>query len=355
MFKRISIVFLCLILCFCVGCKEETKPLNVDSGDEPLISETESVVDTDSKTEYAVNPLTGVANLAIGKELNRPVAITINNIIFAQSVQTGIGKADIVYETEVEGGITRLVAVYQDVSKVLRVGTIRSARYAFIEIAKGHNAVYVHHGADGTHAKPHLKDVDPLVVDENNAGVRSPNGLSSEHTLYAYGDSLWNKITQKIKNTKVAKVTPWQNFTSEDTVLTFASQAKKITVPFSASYKTVMKYDEKTGKYNRYINNSANIDYSTGENVSFKNVFVLNTTIRTYPNCNDGKQHKEVMLNSGKGYYFVNGTYTPILWSKGAASNPFKFTLTDGTPLTVSPGNSWVCISDAKRSQPSVE
>lgn len=356
MFKKFLIVLLCLSLCLCSACGDEKpKDLNVDRGDEPSVPQnTETEVEVD-KTQYAVNPLTGVANLAIGKELDRPVAVTINNIYVAQAVQAGIGNADIVYETEVEGGITRLLAVYQDVSKVMKVGTIRSARYAFIDLAIAHNAVYVHHGEDGTHAKPHLKDVDRLVVDENNGGVRSPNGLSTEHTLYSYGDSLWNTIVKKGIKTKATTVTPWQNFTSEDTVVTFTSTAKKITIPFSDGYKTIMQYDEKTGKYIRYSKTVERKDYSTGESMYFKNLFVLNTTIRTYPNCTDGKNHKEVMLTSGKGYYFVNGTYTPILWSKGSASSPFKFTLTDGTPLNVNPGNSWVCISDANRSQPSVE
>ena len=166
---------------------------------------------------------------------------------------------------------------------------------------------------------------------------------------------MWNTIVKKGINIKATTVTPWQNFTSEDTVVTFASSAKKITIPFSDGYKTIMQYDEKTGKYIRYSKTVERKDYSTGESMYFKNLFVLNTTIRTYPNCTDGKNHREVTLTSGKGYYFVNGTYTPILWSKGAASSPFKFTLTDGTPLNVNPGNSWVCISDANRSQPSVE
>ena len=79
----------------------------------------------------------------------------INNISVAQSVQTGLSKADIVYETEVEGGITRLLAVFQDITAAEKIGTIRSARYPYVDLAMGHNAIYVHCGQDGTYCEPH--------------------------------------------------------------------------------------------------------------------------------------------------------------------------------------------------------
>ena len=119
-------------------------------------------------------------------------------------------------------------------------------------------------------------------------------------------------------------------------------------MPFSASYKTTMNYDAATGTYIRSFNGTVRKDYTSGNTENFKNVFVLLTTIRNYP---DGK-HRQVFLTSGSGYYFVNGTYTQINWSKGNASDSIKFTNTDGTPLTVNAGNSWVCIADMNTSQP---
>lgn len=77
-------------------------------------------------------------------------------------------------------------------------------------------------------------------------------------------------------------------------------------------------------------------------------MFVLLTDITDYP---DG-EHRKVALNSGKGYYITNGTYTEISWSKGNASSSFKFTDADGSALTVSAGDSWVCIADKDTSKP---
>ena len=55
--------------------------------------------------------------------MQRPVAIMINNIEEATPQQCGTSQADILYEAVVEGGITRLMAVFQDTSKIERVGS----------------------------------------------------------------------------------------------------------------------------------------------------------------------------------------------------------------------------------------
>lgn len=335
MLKKMLIAALALLMVLCVGCGKG-KEVVVDNGDkEP--PESQAVEPTPI---YYTNNLTGEKNLTLEESKKQPVAIMINNISIAQPKQTGVNKADIVYETEVEGGITRLMAVFKNIDKVSRVGTIRSARYVYVDLALGHKAVYLHCGQDGTYCAPHLKDIEHYTVDTGNAGKRIKNGLASEHTLYADGIDIYNTF---MKNKTLETLTAWQNF-SEDSKDIFldGGAANSVTVPFSNSYTTVFNYDSASGKYIRHFRGSANKDYVTGETTNVKNVFVLLTSITNY---SDG-YHKNVSLQGGDGYYLVNGTYTPIKWTKGAANNSFKFTNTDGTALTVNQGNSWVCITN---------
>ncbi len=312
-------------------------------------NDTNSQVDTPSKPEpkpepiVFVNPLTGIENIEDeAVTYRRPVAVMINNISVAQKVQTGLTQADIVYETEVEGGITRLMAVFQDITKVEQFGTVRSARYPYVDLAMGHNAIYVHHGQDNTYCAPHLKDTQAFTIASNNAGARIKNGLATEHTLYGYGPKLWEWLGTKTKfDLDLDTVKTWQNFTKADESLTFDGVATQVSVPFSNSYKTVFKYDDVNKNYVRYFKDTQRLDYLTAAPECFKNVFVLITDITNYP---DG-YHRQVALESGEGWYCVNGTYMPILWSKGEASDSFKFTDTNGNPLKVNQGNSWVCIA----------
>ena len=206
----------------------------------------------------------------------------------------------------------------------------------------GHNALYVHHGQDNTYCAPHLKDTQAFTIASNNAGARIKNGLATEHTLYGYGPKLWEWFQTKTKfDLDLDTVKTWQNFTKSDESLTFDGVATNISVPFSNSYRTVFKYDEVNKNYVRYFKDTQRLDYLTAAPESFKNVFVLITDITNYP---DG-YHRQVALESGEGWYCVNGTYMPILWSKGAASNSFKFTDVNGNTIKVNQGNSWVCIA----------
>jgi len=351
MLKRLFCLLLCLILCSFVGCKGGSDSLSVQLTSQPTVSSEPEEVPVVTYT----NPLTGEDGLTKSVSKQRPVAVMINNISVAQPVQTGLNKADIIYETEVEGGITRLLAVYQDIKSVEKIGTVRSARYDFIDLALGHNALYVHHGQDNFHAKPHLNDIARLILDSNNAGFRISNGLSTEHTLYGYGSKIWQYFKSHNMKTTLSKTTPWQTFADKETPVEYERKAKGVTVTFSYSYKTNFTYNAETGLYQRYFNGTLRKDYNTKETIDVKNVFVLNTSITRYPGCSDGKGHMKVNLTSGTGYYLVNGTYKTIKWSKGSSTAPLKLMNSDGTPLEVNPGKSWVCISDFSKFKPQIE
>lgn len=346
MLKKIFPLLLCICLALSTGCSKKEETLSVDKGSEP--SSAPEVVVEDNKV---VNPLTGLNDITKEEAKNRPVAIMVNNIAVAQPVQTGLNAADVIYETEVEGGITRLMAVYQDIGNVEKIGSVRSSRYVYIDLAMGHNAIYVHHGVDQNYAKPHLSDTDPLALGTSNGGARISNGLALEHTLYAYGSKLWSNIESSNRTIENKNTAAWLNFADEKSPVTLSSSATSVTVPFSTSYKTTFKYNSATGRYSRYFNGTERKDYNTSETVTVKNVFVLNTDMSYYPI----QKYRKISLESGSGYYFVNGTYTPITWSKGASSNCFVFKNSDGTELTVNPGNSWVCIADKSTSKPIIE
>lgn len=347
MFKKLTALSLSALLVLAVGCAKTN-----NESSEP--SDTSVPVIVESEPEPIVlplNPLTGLHNMENGAENRRPVAIMVNNVSTAQPVQTGVGKADIVYETEVEGGITRLLAVYQDVTKVERIGTIRSARYAYIDLAKGHNAVYIHHGQDGTYAGPHLRDINHINIGTNNGAQRISNGLAYEHTLYTFGDRVWNTVSSSF-NTDNTGAAPWQNFAAEDESITLTGGiANAVNVPFSGAQRTRFVYDAATGKYIRYSNGNLRTDYLSGETLQFKNILVLLTGISYYSD----NYHRRIALDYGSGYYVTNGTYTPINWSKGSADSSFKFTNADGSALTMSAGNTWVCIASNTKTQPSFE
>ncbi len=346
--KKSIYCLLSLVLCFSLllcGCGKDSNPtLEVKSDYETIEDPEPEVVEP----EFAVNPLTGEENLDPSKVSTKPIAIMVNNITTAQRVQTGIGSADIVYETYAEGGITRLMAVFKDVSKAPKLGTIRSARISYVELAQGHDALYFHAGWDPTYCAPYIKNNNIPHFDLNsgktaNYGWREKNGLSSEHTLYTSGEKLAEGINALGYSTTTTRTENWQNFVSADSAFTpGAGVANIVNVPMSSSNPTKFVYDTSTGKYTRNIKSGVQTDYVTGNTIQFKNILVLFTTVTT---LSDGKHVKEGM-SGGTGYYATNGGYMPINWQKGGPTDSLKITAADGTAVQYNVGNSWVFFAN---------
>ncbi|MBO5903740.1 MAG: DUF3048 domain-containing protein, partial [Clostridia bacterium] len=116
---------------------------------EPPVTETVPPETEDQTPVVAVpdliNPLTGLES---DKDFStsRPVAVMLNNI--RQAIpQHSVSQCDILYECLAEGGITRLMGVFADYESLGVVGSIRSSRHYYIDLAQNHDALYVHAGA----------------------------------------------------------------------------------------------------------------------------------------------------------------------------------------------------------------
>ncbi len=340
MFKKILALVFCVCLIFAVGCS-----------DSVVYDDLSNYGEGEQAPTLEVNPLTGINDVSKKVIAQRPVAVVVNNISVAQKVQTGLSNADIIYETEAEGGITRLLAVYQDISKVDKVGTVRSARCQHIELAMGHNAVYIHCGQN-VYAKQLLDNVDHLNVETNKyGGERVKNGMSStEHTLYVNTDKLLKSIDEKF-DIKAKSVKPFANFADEKETLNLdGGTATSIKVNFPTK-DTDFTYDSETGLYTRLSDEAQLTDYYTKEETKVKNVFVLLTEMSHFAD----NYTRKVSLQGGDGYYMTNGTVQFIKWSKGNATDSFKFTDTEGNEIKVSAGNSWICIADKATCTPTIK
>ena len=83
--------------------------------------------------------------LGVQREVEgRAVAVMVNNHPAARP-QSGLNKADIVYELLAEGDVTRFLAIFQS-EQPDNMGPVRSARDYYIELAKGFDSLYIAHG-----------------------------------------------------------------------------------------------------------------------------------------------------------------------------------------------------------------
>jgi hypothetical protein len=109
-----------------------------------------------------------------------------------------------------------------------------------------------------------------------------------------------------------------------------------------------LDYDTKTNTYYKKINGKAHVDGKTGEQLSFTNVFVLETSI----SIRDSVGHKKLDWagsSQSKGYYISNGMVQDIYWSKanGDESSYLCFYDAQGNELEINRGKSYIAYTYA--------
>jgi hypothetical protein len=92
-----------------------------------------------------INPLTGLKTTYDATGL-KPIAVVVDNVNLAYAHQTGLTQADIMYETLIAPGISRLTILISDYNKLTPICNIRSAQLEHLDIIGSHNAIMVAHG-----------------------------------------------------------------------------------------------------------------------------------------------------------------------------------------------------------------
>lgn len=318
-------------------------------GGEPTSEMPDPVAEGTTPSESGVNPLTGLSDGISDEALNRrPVAIMVSNIITSLP-QWGVSDADILVEMLAEGRITRLMAIYQDYTKIDHIASIRSARPYFIDMAQSFGAVYIHFGGsvpayNAIAARKDLIDLDGIKGSwEGTVFFRDPGRkaeLGSEHSVYTTGELLGKAFTKMDADLSQTEHPSAFAFSGTSDAASGES-GTKVQIVFSENHKPYFEYDPGIGKYLRYEYGAKQMDGWTNEQISVKNVLILRMDVTDVPN--NALHLIEVQTTgSGEGYYFCEGRYIPIVWSKGAYNGELKICGADGQEIRFVPGQTFI-------------
>lgn len=276
---------------------------------------------------------------------SRPYAIMINNVSTARPLQSGLQDAFIIYEIIVEGGITRYLALFQDVNTE-RIGSIRSARHYYLDYALENDAIYVHHG-NSPQAKSDFTalNVDRIEVSTPSTGWRDKTlNVASEHTLFTSIEKLQNGL--KNKRTERNKEL-LLNYSADEVNLNEMEgsiNATTVKIPYSNNTTTSYQYNADEKVYYRFVNNKEHTDYVTKKQYTFKNIITYKVKNYTLDDPeNKGRQGLE-NVGSGEGYYISNGNAIMINWKKDCRECQTVYTYKNGEEIKVNDGNTFIQI-----------
>ncbi len=342
------------------ACGEDTPASSSSAPDislEPAIS---TLAPVEPEPLYT-NPLTGCGT-DVDLSAGRPVAIMLNNLRKALP-QCGIAQADLIYEVPAEGGITRMMAVFQSLDGVDTLGSVRSARPYYVELAAGLDAIFIHAGGSDD-AYSAIKKLGVFNID----GVNGPYGgtmfyrdsvrkktAGFEHSLFTSRDRIEKLLSGSLSKMRQVHKDGYSlplTFAPDGTPAQGAA-ANGIDVEFSY-YKTgrfTYDPDSKTYLVDQHIDkhDMPYVDGSNDQQVAVTNVLVLRTDIKLIKGDSAGRLTVR-LTGSGSGYFACGGAYIPINWTKESASSPFRFSTMDGQPLTLGAGTSYINIIDNSNS-----
>lgn len=288
----------------------------------------------------------------------KAISVMFNNIQNALP-QSGISNAEIVYESPVEGGITRLMGILEDYQDVERIGSVRSCRNYYVYFAREFNTYYLHFGQA-------VYALDLLNLDStlNISGLESEGEIvyyrsddfESPHNVFTNYDMIWDGIDYLNYPTTYSDEYLGTNghyiFAADDAPVTLDNGADAAVVVPGYSYNNAyFTYDAETGKYLRYQYGGPQIDFLTGNQLKYDNIIFQYCDWAPFDD--NGYLNIDV-LSGGSGKYITNGKAIDITWKKDEVNteDPFaneNFGVThyydaDGNEITLNQGKTWVCI-----------
>ncbi|HEX3099689.1 MAG TPA: DUF3048 domain-containing protein [Patescibacteria group bacterium] len=271
----------------------------------------------------------------------RPVAVVIENHTDARP-QSGLYQADIVYETLAEGGITRLLALFQT-QNPKEIGPVRSARPYFNFEANQWGAAFAHVGGSDialtqldTGVYKNLQDINQFFY--GDYFYRSKDRLAP-HNAYTNLDLLRALIEKK----------KWQDWTPTklgdfETIPTEQLQTAvtKISIKFfDPAYAAAFTFDPSTGLYARTNAGKPSIDKNNNTQIYPRNVVIQYVDDYVVPmekangvGLKLDEDGRAVLFTGGKavdGTWKYNGDHTEYLNS-------------DGQPQKFQPGQTWIVL-----------
>lgn len=343
---------LSLLLCACGGPGEETTAIIETTAEATTAATTEATTEATTAPVAIRHPLTGEKLDA--PFTGRPTAIVINNLVDALP-HYGVSQADMLYEIETEGGITRMLAIFSDFTDVGSIGPVRSNRSFFNNVAASYDAPVIHCGgspgglngwydssADVISNWEHINEQFNGSYFFRDRDRYNYQGYAWEHTLFTNGEKMLKGLEDKGFNKTYEEGTDFGLTFDEEVALT-GDSANTVTVTFRGDKTSTMTYDEASGLYQMSQYRSEYKDAGNGERMSFRNVLVL---YAEQWQIFDGQYYRSYydLIGSGKGHMAIDGKIVPILWERPTLRDHFSYTLEDGTPVTLGVGKSYVGI-----------
>jgi len=296
---------------------------------------------TATTTAVTTNALTGLPGA------NGPVLFVKIDDTRAAHPQIGLDSADVIYIEQVEGGLTRIAAVFSN-KLPAKIGPIRSARISDIDLMANYGRVGMAYSGAQSKFLPVLRaaNIEDIGADTEPASIYSRDPSRSAPT-----DMLLNPkaLLNKSINVEHRKITTAKSVGWSFGPLPLGGKAIKsaeLKWP-AAKYKAV--WSSVTQRWKMYYNGTPDL---AANGVQLGSPTLLIQEVSITPSIYHDKLGSYTpfsnTVGSGTGYLLRDGQEIPVFWNRVSATQATTWTLKDGSPAYLPVGQVWVALTDQK-------
>lgn len=301
-----------------------------------------------------INPLTGLQYPSEAAMSRRNMIIKISNFPPVVRPQSGVNAADVVYEYEVEGGVTRFAAIYRSNAPRV-VGPVRSGRLLDIELVTMYASLFGYSGASAPVQELILSQpwrfqvISPSIGDNcEEAGfcrVERP-GVAFEHTLFVDTTKVWERATARGVNTGLRA----RGFAFDPQPDANGTPANDLFIDWYGQIDVRWQYDAETERYVRYTDGVPHFDAADGDQLWAHNLVIIEVEHLERPDLFEEdsrtasleialrEQGRAILIRDGQAY---QGFWRRQNEEEGSA---LQLLYSDNTPMKMRPGRTWVSV-----------
>ncbi len=301
-----------------------------------------------------ISPLTGLPYPDEAAMNRRSLIVKISNYPPVVRPQSSVNLADVVYEYEVEGGVTRFAAIYRN-NAPTHVGSIRSARLFDLELIQMYNALFAYSGTSEPIQKLIMsadfvyQTFSPLKGDncEEAGFCRFPkDGLAFEHTLFLDTNGVWALATRRNVNTPLRA----RGFAFNATPDANGQTANDIYIDWYGQTSARWQYDTASARYLRYTDDVPHFDINDGQQLWADNLIVIevphNERPDLFPPGASYMSHEIALWDQGRAYLFRDGQFYQGYWLRKdkEPGSALQIIYGNNVPIMMKPGRTWVSV-----------
>ena len=274
---------------------------------------------------------------------NRPaIAVKIENTVAARP-QAGLENADVVWETVVEFGVSRFIAVFHS-NLPKEIGPIRSARPVDLRVVSALEGLFVFSGAQKGVLKLIAADDHMQAVshDAGAAGMYRSSARRAPHNVYGSLDTFAGQAVDKFKNSPPEQFT-FAREADAAAAVNDGAKTKNIALKMSPAVRPQWDWHDGSSTWRRSEGSTPAIAAS-GDRLSATNVVIIEVESfnSKFKAQNDAPVPDNKLEGQGKAVIATGGKTLDVTWQKKNNHSPLILLDKDGEPADLAPGNTWV-------------